>query len=202
MSAGARSFQPTNGMSAGTRAAYRGIGLAEMAAHERLLEPELAPKRRRGDGDGKRGAPFADRERRSGEHQEKAGIDRMADMSVGARDDQLMTALQLDIAAPVDGDGHARPDAEREAGEAQRRAERGRPDGEGNKTAMERGHGQRSRRGKQIGGDDERPDMRQARDDALGLGGLLRPARHCDPDGGPAGPHHYEKRNKVPAGEH
>ena len=137
-------------------------------------------------------------------HHEKAGIDRMANPPIGARDDQLMTALQLDVAAPVGAmvtraqTQKARPAKPSTAPIAGGQMARGtnRPWSAGT------GHGQGRRHRKQIGGYEQRPDMRKARGGALGLGWPLRPARHGDPDGGPTGPHHHEKRSKEPAVEH
>ena len=99
----------------------------------------------------------------------------MADKSVGSRDDQLMIALELDVAAPVAGDHETRPDAEREAGEGQRRAERSEPNRKRGKTIVEQRQGDMPR-GKEIGGDEERDDMREPRDGALGLSRLFHPA--------------------------
>ena len=62
-----------------------GVSLAELAAHDGLLEPELAPKGARREGDGEHAAPFPDRQRGSGEGDENAGVDRMADPSVRVR---------------------------------------------------------------------------------------------------------------------
>ncbi len=44
-------------------AGVSGIGLAELPAHDGLLDPDLAPVRRDDENDGNQAAPLADRQR-------------------------------------------------------------------------------------------------------------------------------------------
>jgi hypothetical protein len=105
----------------------------------------------------------------------------MTDPTIGSFDDQFMIALELDVAAPVVGDCEPRPDAEREASEGQRRAERGRPNRKRDKTIVE--HRQGNPRDEETGGDEQRNDMREPRGPAFGLSRLFHVAGHDVPDG-------------------
>src|SRR5271169_4854754 len=62
------------------------VGLAELAAHEGLLDPQLAPIRREREDDGEHAAPLPDRQRGSGQGHKNAGVDRVADPAIGTVD--------------------------------------------------------------------------------------------------------------------
>ena len=55
------------------------VGLAELPAHDGLLDRELAPVRRAREDDGEQAAPLPDRQRGSSQGDENAGVDRVAD---------------------------------------------------------------------------------------------------------------------------
>ncbi len=55
------------------------VSLAELPAHDGLLNSELAPERRARDDDGEHAAPLPDRQPGSGEADEDAGVNRVAD---------------------------------------------------------------------------------------------------------------------------
>jgi hypothetical protein len=67
-------------------------------------------------------APFAERERRSSERDENAGVDRVADPAIGAIDDEFVAVLQRDVAAPVAAEQDPRPDRERDPRKASAQA--------------------------------------------------------------------------------
>src|SRR5271166_5217187 len=100
-----------------------GVGLAELPAHDGLLDRKLAPERRASEDDGERAPPLPQRQSVSDEGDENAGVDWMADESVGTGDDELMIALERDVGAPVVGDPYPRPNGEGDAREGQRRAD-------------------------------------------------------------------------------
>src|SRR5271170_8372143 len=100
-----------------------GVGLAELPAHDSLLDRKLAPERGASEDDGERAPPLPDRQSGSDEGDENAGVDWMADESVGTGDDELMVALKRDVGAPVVGDPHPRPNGESDARKGQRRAD-------------------------------------------------------------------------------
>ena len=113
-------------------------GGAELGGEERFFLVGFAGESDKEHGDGEQAAVFADQERSTERCEEQAGVNRVADVSVGARSNQLVAFFDLHFGAPVLADRAAGPDGEEDSCGTEGAAEPGDPQFVGEEAAIER----------------------------------------------------------------